>query len=328
MTSPHRTPARLGRATFAAIALVALAVFAGPGAAGAEAAVCTPTGLDDFYSTAQDTTLEVGDPANGVLGNDTTCFVGDVQLVTDVGQGMLNLNADGTFTYAPDSGFSGSDSFVYAYVVEIPARQGVSEQVYTATANISVSCADTIADDAYSVPQDTALVVPDPGVTTNDKICPGRGVEVVNPPTHGTLNSFATDGAFTYTPSAGFVGTDTYTYRVRFLDDRGGRPTAVQILATVTITVTPVVIITVPPTTTSTTTTTTTTTVPETTTTIEETTTTEAPTTTTTTAPVAVSGGSTALPRTGTDPGPAVTIGLILVTLGAITLVVRRRRLA
>lgn len=317
---------RAGRAVLAAVALLALALFTGAGTAGAQSAVCTPAGADDFYNTAQDTTLEVGDPANGVLGNDTTCFVGDAQLVTDVGHGMLNLNADGTFSYAPDAGFSGSDSFVYEYVVEIPARQGVQEQVYTATANIFVSCADSIADDEYSVPQDTALVVPDPGVTTNDHICPGRGVEVVNPPTHGTLNSFATDGAFTYTPSAGFVGTDTYTYRVRFLDDR--RPTAVQILATVTINVTPVVIVTQPPTTTSTTTTTTTTTVPETTTTIEETTTTEAPTTTTTTAPVAVSGGSTALPRTGSDPGPAVTVGLILVTLGAITLVVRRRRLA
>ena len=34
-------------------------------------------------------------------------------LVTDVRNGTLGLKADGSFTYKPDKGFSGTDSFVY-----------------------------------------------------------------------------------------------------------------------------------------------------------------------------------------------------------------------
>lgn len=72
-----------------------------------------PVAADDTYSTAPDTALTV--PAPGVLGNDTD---GDndgltAVLVSNPGNGTLNLNADGSFTYTPDAGFTGSDSFTY-----------------------------------------------------------------------------------------------------------------------------------------------------------------------------------------------------------------------
>jgi VCBS repeat-containing protein len=54
-------------------------------------------------------------PAPGVLGNDNDPDGDDLTAVldTDVSNGTLNLNADGSFTYTPDSGFSGTDSFTY-----------------------------------------------------------------------------------------------------------------------------------------------------------------------------------------------------------------------
>jgi hypothetical protein len=58
--------------------------------------------------------LNVGAP--GVLGNDSD-FDGpsalSASLVDDVSNGTLDLYADGSFDYTPDSGWSGVDSFTY-----------------------------------------------------------------------------------------------------------------------------------------------------------------------------------------------------------------------
>jgi VCBS repeat-containing protein len=67
----------------------------------------------DSYSTNMDTQLVVNAP--GVLSNDSdpegsqlTAFV-----VTGPARGTLVLNSDGAFTYTPDTGLSGPDSFTY-----------------------------------------------------------------------------------------------------------------------------------------------------------------------------------------------------------------------
>ena len=72
-----------------------------------------PVADDDSYSTNENTTLSV--PVPGVLGNDTDV---NLDLLTaenfsDVSHGTLNFNSDGSFTYTPDLGYTGSDSFTY-----------------------------------------------------------------------------------------------------------------------------------------------------------------------------------------------------------------------
>jgi VCBS repeat-containing protein len=72
-----------------------------------------PFANDDQYATDQDTPLTVDAP--GVLGNDTDAE-GDTltaTLVSDVANGTLVLNEDGSFTYTPNSGFTGTDTFTY-----------------------------------------------------------------------------------------------------------------------------------------------------------------------------------------------------------------------
>lgn len=72
-----------------------------------------PVAVADAYNMNQDTTLDVDAP--GVLGNDTDAN-GDsltATLVSDVSNGTLILNADGSFTCEPDPGFVGDDSFTY-----------------------------------------------------------------------------------------------------------------------------------------------------------------------------------------------------------------------
>ena len=72
-----------------------------------------PVAANDSYTTAYQTPLSVAAP--GVLGNDSDS---DGQSLTAVAasqplHGMVMLNADGSFTYTPASGYSGPDSFAY-----------------------------------------------------------------------------------------------------------------------------------------------------------------------------------------------------------------------
>jgi hypothetical protein len=75
----------------------------------------TPLANDDNHSMQPNTTLTV--PAPGVLSNDTDVDVGDTltaALVSGPGSAQsFSLSPDGSFTYTPTSGFSGTVSFTY-----------------------------------------------------------------------------------------------------------------------------------------------------------------------------------------------------------------------
>ncbi len=90
----------------------------------------------------------------------------------------------------------------------------------------------TATNDGYATAFQTLLSVPAPGVLGNDASNGGGALTavLVDNVSHGTLN-FLSTGAFTYTPAAGFAGTDSFTYRAQ---------SAISLtsgLATVTLTV-------------------------------------------------------------------------------------------
>jgi VCBS repeat-containing protein len=74
-----------------------------------------PVAQPDAYATpgaGQPLTVD----APGVLANDSDPDVGDnisAQNASDPAQGSVSLNSDGAFTYTPDVGATGSDSFTY-----------------------------------------------------------------------------------------------------------------------------------------------------------------------------------------------------------------------
>jgi len=73
-----------------------------------------PVALDDSYSLDMDDVLVV-DASSGVLANDSD-LDGDAltaQLASDVSHGALSLASDGSFTYTPVAGYSGTDFFTY-----------------------------------------------------------------------------------------------------------------------------------------------------------------------------------------------------------------------
>jgi VCBS repeat-containing protein len=188
-----------------------------------------PVAVNDAYSVNEDEVLNVAAP--GVLGNDSDPDGQTLSavLVSDVSNGTLNLNADGSFSYVPDLNFNGSESFSYA------AYDGFDS--VSALVSISVNSANDAplaVDDAYSVNEDEVLNVAAPGVLGNDSDAEGDALiaSLVNSPSSGTL-TFNPDGSFSYTPTANFNGTVSFTYQA--LDGL-----ALSNVATVTITVLPV----------------------------------------------------------------------------------------
>ena len=114
-----RASRHLGRLTLAlAAASAAIVPFAGLSPANARAVpqvACIITVTDDSYSTPQDTPLTV-DPI-GVVSNDNICGTsGLVISETQPTHGTLSDfdDSDGGFTYTPDPGFTGTDSFTYS----------------------------------------------------------------------------------------------------------------------------------------------------------------------------------------------------------------------
>jgi hypothetical protein len=72
---------------------------------------CPPLGaVDDYYNGFAN--QDIVDTAPGVTANDLPGLY-DAILVDDVAFGMLDFNTDGSFTYTPNTNFSGIDEFTY-----------------------------------------------------------------------------------------------------------------------------------------------------------------------------------------------------------------------
>ncbi len=157
---------------------------------------------NDSYSVFENTSLVVGSP--GVLGNDVGTGLTAV-LVSGPTDGVLTLNSDGSFTYTPNSGYIGADSFAY---------QASNGQTNSNIATVSLNITPFLAsNDSYSVAANTILSVGAPGVLGNDT-SGGESLTavLVSVPTNGVLTLNA-NGSFSYTPNNGYIGADSFTYQ-------------------------------------------------------------------------------------------------------------------
>ena len=174
-----------------------------------------PVANNDAFTTNEDTALVVAVP-QGVLANDTDVDGNTLSalLVTAPTHGTLALNLNGSFTYTPAQNFFGQDSFTYK------ANDGTADS-NTVTVSITVNAvndAPVVANDSYTTNEDTVLVVTAlQGVLANDTDVDTIPTELValqlTGPAHGTL-TLNPNGSFTYTPSANYFGSDSFTYKV------------------------------------------------------------------------------------------------------------------
>jgi hypothetical protein len=130
--------------------------------------------------------------------------------------GTLSVDADGVVTYTPDAGFRGTDSFDY----QLSDGEG---GIDTATVVINVFNADPDAvDDTASTDAGTPVLI---AVLDNDTDADSDNlfVSTVTGPANGSL-VLGANGVYSYTPNAGFSGTDSFVYAVD--DGYGGTDTA------------------------------------------------------------------------------------------------------
>ncbi len=171
-----------------------------------------PVAFADSYTVAENTTLTIN-VASGLLSNDSDADGDSLIAVrqTDPTHGALALNADGSFTYQPDAGFSGTDSFTYQ-------ASDSTRTSSTATVTLTVTGQNdppVATNDTYLVTEGTPLTIPVAGgVLDNDQDPDGDAItaELATTTSHGTLQLNA-DGSFSYTPDAEFNGNDSFTYR-------------------------------------------------------------------------------------------------------------------
>jgi len=170
-----------------------------------------PDASFDFYEINEDDLL-----ADNVLNNDSDPYNNNLTLVNtpinDVSDGTLVLNNDGSFTYTPNAEFSGTDNFTYQVCND-------GQPVFCSTANVAINVINI--NDAPIVGNDSINITNDSTATgnllTNDTDIEGHNLTITTIPIMYPQNGSAvlqSDGTYFYFPNAGFVGTDSFTYRV------------------------------------------------------------------------------------------------------------------
>src|SRR5262249_14986191 len=122
--------------------------------------------------------------------------------------GSVALNANGSFTYTPAAGYTGGDSFTYK------ANDG---QLDSNVATVSLTVSDdapVAANESYAVSKNSPLTDSAPGALGNDSDANGDALTavLVSGPAHGSV-ALNANGSFTYTPTAGYAGADSFTYK-------------------------------------------------------------------------------------------------------------------
>jgi len=190
-----------------------------------------PVAFSDSAFTLRDTpvTIRVIDNDQDVDGTVNGASV----LLSAAQNGTTVLLPNGDVVYTPAGGFSGSDSLTYSVEDDQGAVSNSAGIFITITApnEPPVAVNDTAATD-----EDVAVVIV---VTDNDTDLDGTvvvdSVRIESAPTQGSAILTTTPGEILYSPGENFFGTDSLKYSV--VDNEGARSN----LATVLVTVNPVV---------------------------------------------------------------------------------------
>ncbi|MFK3677183.1 beta strand repeat-containing protein [Microbacterium sp. NPDC090218] len=173
--------------------------------------IARPVARDDTATSAQDAVVTVN-----VLANDDGTQVGVTSATS--ADGTVQVNADDTVSFTPAAGFSGDAEVEYTITDAVG-------QTASATIVIRVIAGPVANPDGATTGQDVPVVIE---VLANDTGS-DLDVSIAGAPSHGSA-AVGADGRVTYTPAAGFAGSDTFQYTVT--DPVGQASTA-----TVTVTV-------------------------------------------------------------------------------------------
>ena len=169
-----------------------------------------PVAVDDTATTAEDTVLILNQ--GDLTGNDTDVDNSNGQLsvtaVSNPTNGTVVLNGDGTITFTPAANFNGVAGFDYTL------SDGSLTDIGRVTVNVT---AVNDAPVAFNGTLNTNQGVAQTGtlVVTDVDTSPAQlTISVVSQPSHGTVQiTNVNTGAYIYTPTAGYNGQDSFTFR-------------------------------------------------------------------------------------------------------------------
>ena len=197
----------------------------GKGGSTAQSATVTVTGIND--------PAVIGGTTVGTVSEDGVLTATGALTIADADAGQASFQADtivglhGSLAVAANGGWTYTLFNGNAAVQALNAGQSLSDTIAAhaldGTAKnvvVTINGADEPVvvppaghDDAYVLLQGKALTVAAPtGVLLNDEGTSPLSAAKVSDPAHGTLQ-LAADGGLVYTPTAGFEGIDTFTYR-------------------------------------------------------------------------------------------------------------------
>ncbi|MGO9008551.1 MAG: beta strand repeat-containing protein, partial [Bryobacteraceae bacterium] len=130
----------------------------------AAAALTAPVAQNDAYTVAQSGTLSIAAP--GVLSNDTGSTGLTAILVSQPAEGTLSLQSNGSFTYTPQAGFTGVDTFTYQ-----ASAAGLLSNIATVTITVTIPAVSSVSLGPVvaiggSPSSGTVTLSPTPGLAT------------------------------------------------------------------------------------------------------------------------------------------------------------------
>jgi gliding motility-associated-like protein len=164
-----------------------------------------PIAVDDNLTIDEDIVLHgdvsVNDFPNAITGNIWS-------LLTQPAHGDVTMNTNGTFTYTPDLDFNGNDSFTY----KLCDADGDCDDATVSIITTPVDDLPVANDETFIANMDGFLddFVDDNDIQSGDG---GNTWSIVKQPTTGSV-TFNSDGSFNYTPNVGFLGNDSFTYKL------------------------------------------------------------------------------------------------------------------
>lgn len=159
-----------------------------------------PVGSNDEVTTPTNTPITIGVKDNDVSNIGTT-----VAILAPAANGTTTVGSDGKVLYSPATDFSGKDVFTYT----LTTADGSKSDPITVVVNVKpVGLPDNVGAVTGVTPID---------VKANDPSKQNTTVVINTTPVSGTV-SVSPAGIVTYTPNAGFTGTDVFTYTLRTLD--------------------------------------------------------------------------------------------------------------
>jgi len=161
-----------------------------------------PVASDDSTTTNEDSPVTID-----VLSNDYDIDGDSLQIVnlTQPSGGSAVINADQTITYIPNPDFNGGDSFTYIANDGI-ANSNVASVIVTVN---PVNDAPIAYDQSVTTGENTPVtIILDADDVDGDLLT----YDIISGPTGGNLSG--TPPILEYVPNPGFVGSDSFTFRV------------------------------------------------------------------------------------------------------------------